>query len=195
MPVFPDMQALLRAAPCRVAAAPVCTKTRGTTFYGHKPTVRQLSRSLHLSHSVSASPSAKMAASLSDSISWPAIRDRYDAALQTGAITRTETENELFRDPALDVLFVLRVASALRRKPASTSGTGEDSNSNPFLDPDEALVVGDVSPTHSLLLNKFNVVRLRQARFVVNISFLNFLRIFWRIKSCSRRYHVIWPLT
>lgn len=103
-----------------------------------------------------------MTAIPSDSISWLAIRDRYDAALEAGTITRTDTEIELFEDRALDVTFVLRAAAALRRKPASTSGKGGASDNNPFLEPEEALVVGHVSPTHSLLLNKFNVVSLRQ---------------------------------
>jgi hypothetical protein len=46
---------------------------------------------------------------------WDRICGVYEAAQQSGAAFKTETQSELFRDGGIE--FVLRVASSLRAKP------------------------------------------------------------------------------
>lgn len=58
--------------------------------------------------------------------------------------------------------FVVRLASALKAKPKApepSASTGRPAAwKNPFLPPEPALTVGHLSETHTLVLNKFNVV-------------------------------------
>jgi len=67
--------------------------------------------------------------------------------------------------PDAGVDFVVRVATALKSKPkgdTEPAGTGRDTPKkefkNPFLPYEEDLWVAHLSPSHTLLLNKFNVV-------------------------------------
>jgi sulfate adenylyltransferase (ADP) / ATP adenylyltransferase len=87
---------------------------------------------------------------------WQGICSVYDAAQASGAANRTDTSVVLEPDGGID--FVLRVAAALRAKPRAAAPTGNKPR-NPFLPYEEALWVAHLSATHTLLLNKFNVVR------------------------------------
>ena len=93
---------------------------------------------------------------------WHQVTTTYDAALESGAITKTDTDDEVFLDPQLGVCFVLRVVAALRCKPkvkaAHVQRGGGEGPPNPFLPPEQALVVAQLSGSHTLMLNKFNVV-------------------------------------
>lgn len=74
----------------------------------------------------------------------------------------TDTSAQVLSD--CGVRFILRVATKLRDKPKAPSSTANPSMKtnaqwqNPFLPPDPDLFICHVSPTHSLVLNKFNIV-------------------------------------
>ncbi len=92
---------------------------------------------------------------------WHQVTTTYDAALQSGAITKTDTDDETFMDPQLGVCFVLRVVTALRSKPKAKAAHVQRRGGrppNPFLPPEQALLVAQLSGSHTLILNKFNVV-------------------------------------
>ncbi|GBG00602.1 phosphorylase [Raphidocelis subcapitata] len=98
---------------------------------------------------------------------WQSIESVYERAQQTGAAFKTETRTELLRDPTPPgIEFVLRVAAALKAKPKGPPPQQQGQQPaaakaawvNPFLPYEEALWVAHLSPTHTLLLNKFNVV-------------------------------------
>jgi len=79
--------------------------------------------------------------------------DRVTArALDCGALQPIATDWRLLEQDG--VRFIVRVLAQLARK---SEARGEQ-RANPFLPYDEALYVGDVSPTHVALLNKFNVI-------------------------------------
>jgi len=73
-------------------------------------------------------------------------------ALASGALEPIETETEVVEDGG--VQFVVRVVSSLRRKDAAARREVRD----PLGDYDPELFVGDISPTHYVLLNKFPVM-------------------------------------
>lgn len=50
---------------------------------------------------------------------WDAITETYERARAAGAAYKTDTDTELLVDPAYNIEFVLRVATALRDKPKS----------------------------------------------------------------------------
>jgi ATP adenylyltransferase len=89
---------------------------------------------------------------------WPAIVERTRAALASGALAPIQTEERVLEQG--DVRFCVRLAAALAAKPiAALDGARPPaSHRNPFLPPDPALVVGDVSDTHVAVLNKFPVI-------------------------------------
>ncbi|WIA11719.1 hypothetical protein OEZ85_011814 [Tetradesmus obliquus] len=110
---------------------------------------------------------------------WSKVLQVYDAAQASGAATKTDTQVTTCSDAG--VTFVLRIAAALKAKPKGLSGSaagpaaapGSQPSSqqqqqqqqgpppgfrNPFLPYEEALWVQHLSPSHTLLLNKFNVV-------------------------------------
>ncbi|KAK9839797.1 hypothetical protein WJX81_002359 [Elliptochloris bilobata] len=92
---------------------------------------------------------------------WQRIEATYSSAEARGAAYRTDTLVRVLRDlqdPRLR--FVLRVATALRDKPKPPKASGQEGRPavNPFLPYEEALWVAHLSPSHTLLLNKFNVV-------------------------------------
>ncbi|CAK0784806.1 hypothetical protein CVIRNUC_008010 [Coccomyxa viridis] len=90
---------------------------------------------------------------------WQDIVGAYERALDAGAAYKTDTNTELYTDPQHGIEFVLRVAAALRDKPKPPKDSSQDSKQrNPFLPYEEALWVRHLSRTHTLLLNKFNVV-------------------------------------
>lgn len=74
-------------------------------------------------------------------------------ALAAGALGPIDTEATLVEDAGLP--FVVRVIANLRRKRAATAGPEGDPFAPPY-EPD--LFVGDLSPTHVVLLNKFPVL-------------------------------------
>ncbi|RMZ53431.1 hypothetical protein APUTEX25_004919 [Auxenochlorella protothecoides] len=92
---------------------------------------------------------------------WTEIGERYDQAQGSGAASTTPTEVQRVRDGDTGVEFIVQVAANLQHKARSSSATlsvGRPPPHNPFLPYEEALWVRHLSPTHTLLLNKFNVV-------------------------------------
>jgi ATP adenylyltransferase len=90
---------------------------------------------------------------------WSEVVDRAEAALASGAMHSFECALEYVEDAGVE--FVLRVAT---RFPAGETAAGRGANAprlaaNPFLDPEPALVVRDLTRTHRALLNKFSVLR------------------------------------
>lgn len=94
-----------------------------------------------------------------------AARVKSRAALGSGALVPLATEVSRIEEQG--VSFVVRIAGEWQRKPrAANSGTdgavtaGEDDpRHDPFLPPYEPdLYVGDLTPTHTLLLNKYPVL-------------------------------------
>lgn len=90
---------------------------------------------------------------------WQAMVDRYDSAQAAQAATITDTNSIVVTDCGID--FVLKVATKLRDKPPlpkANHGAFRKEWRNPFLPPDPDLFVCHLSDTHSLVLNKFNIV-------------------------------------
>jgi sulfate adenylyltransferase (ADP) / ATP adenylyltransferase len=89
------------------------------------------------------------------------------SATQSGILKSIETTTETLADGpiqvvklALEVLtskFVISVVANLAKKPADLSENQK--KENPFLHKDPHLYVGDISDTHAISLNKFNVVK------------------------------------
>lgn len=52
---------------------------------------------------------------------WQRVLEVYDRAQQSGAATKTDTQIQLFEDGG--ITFVLRLASALKKKPKGLSGS------------------------------------------------------------------------
>jgi sulfate adenylyltransferase (ADP) / ATP adenylyltransferase len=84
---------------------------------------------------------------------WEAARQRAAAAHAGGAMYRIESEPFLVADGGVN--FVVRLATdyagQAARQPKGRPG-------NPFADPEPELFVGEVSPTHIALLNKYHVI-------------------------------------
>lgn len=91
---------------------------------------------------------------------WSLIVERYLEAQAQRASASIETNVATLPDTKLGVNFILQVAAALRDKPKPKSHSTGDKRDwqNPFLPYDPALWVEHLSDTHTLLLNKFNVV-------------------------------------
>lgn len=91
---------------------------------------------------------------------WQLIQQKYDAAQQSQASTLTETNVQIIQEG--NVNFILRIAAKLLEKPKAPKVLAGDKTTtawqNPFLPPDPALFITHLSTTHSLLLNKFNIV-------------------------------------
>lgn len=83
---------------------------------------------------------------------WPALLRRTELALESGALQPLATRSLYLEDAG--VRFVVRVLDSIERKRAA----GREQRGNPFLPPDEAMFVADVTGTHVALLNKFNVI-------------------------------------
>mmetsp|Transcript_4242 Transcript_4242/g.8497 ORF Transcript_4242/g.8497 Transcript_4242/m.8497 type:complete len:332 (+) Transcript_4242:123-1118(+) len=84
---------------------------------------------------------------------WRDICSTYDQAQEKGASRFTETRTEIYQDESFD--YILKIARNLRDKPKAK--TKEKEWKNPFLPPDQDLFVCQLSDTHSLVLNKFNI--------------------------------------
>jgi ATP adenylyltransferase len=81
---------------------------------------------------------------------------RARAALASGALEPIETDETALEDG--DVRFVVRSMSSLARKRAATGIPKDGARPNPFAPPDAELVIGDLTPTHFGVLNKYPVV-------------------------------------
>lgn len=99
---------------------------------------------------------------LTEQTLWPALRARTQRALACGALQPIETA--LVHLEQDGVRFAVRQVSSLARKEAarrtdaSTASGGAITRRNPFLPYEPDLCVGDLSPTHVALLNKYNVI-------------------------------------
>jgi ATP adenylyltransferase len=96
---------------------------------------------------------------------WPALRTRTLHALQCGALQPIETALTYLDQDG--VRFAVREVSSLARKEAArhtdaSTAAGQNAPNaprrNPFLPVESDLCIGDISPTHVALLNKFNVI-------------------------------------
>lgn len=85
---------------------------------------------------------------------WDEVVQRTSDALRTGALQPIDTTSEVVADGGIP--FVVRLVSSLATKEETTRE--RPAGFNPFLPPDPALVVRDLSATHVAVLNKFNVV-------------------------------------
>jgi ATP adenylyltransferase len=90
---------------------------------------------------------------------WASVRERAEQALARGVLQPIPTTGQFVEDGG--VCFYVRVVDGLARKEverrlqeASSEATR---GADPFMPPDPALFVTDVTPTHFCLLNKFNV--------------------------------------
>lgn len=92
---------------------------------------------------------------------WKRTREQTQFALQCGALQSIPTEYQFIEQNG--ILFFVRIVSNLTRKEKAKQQQDEKSQDsgkpfNPFLPYEEDLFVGDLSPTHLCLLNKYNVV-------------------------------------
>ncbi len=85
-----------------------------------------------------------------------AIAARARAALASGALEPIATDETVVEDG--DVRFVVRSVSTLARKRAAVALPNAGARPDPFAPPDAELVVGDLTPTHFGVLNKYPVV-------------------------------------
>jgi len=86
---------------------------------------------------------------------WSRVRERSIHALGTGALAPIETRAETIRQAGIP--FSIRVVSSLRRKDEAREGDGRG-RPEPFFPPDPDLLVGELTPTHRAVLNRFPVL-------------------------------------
>ncbi len=86
---------------------------------------------------------------------WHHVAEVSAAALAAGALEPISTAAETVPDGG--IRFTVRVLERLQQKIDHTLEQRR-TRTDPFLPPDPALVVGDVSDTHVAVLNKFNVL-------------------------------------
>ena len=84
---------------------------------------------------------------------WPLVLRRSAEAHASGAMYRIESEPHFVADQGVE--FVVRLATDFERQAATMP---RNAPGNPFLPPEPALHLGDVSPTHFALLNKYHVI-------------------------------------
>lgn len=85
---------------------------------------------------------------------WRRVRERTAQALKAGALAPIETRDE--RVPQSGIPFSVRVVSSLRHKERAADGRA--GRGNPFYPPDPDVLVGDLTPTHRAVLNRFPVL-------------------------------------
>ena len=85
---------------------------------------------------------------------WDRVVKKSASALASGALQPIETRSVTLVDGG--VRFLTRVAANLVRKQVVANERGP--GFNPFLSPEEDLLIADISETHYALLNKFNVI-------------------------------------
>lgn len=86
---------------------------------------------------------------------WPAVRRCTAHAVARGALESIPTRSHRVTDGGIP--FTVRVVESLERK-ARALRRQRTTGGDPFLPYDPDLFVADLSPTHLLLLNRFNVV-------------------------------------
>ncbi len=99
--------------------------------------------------------------SLAPGTLWQRIRTQTQQALEYGALQPIVTERQVVEDGGVG--FQVRVVSSLARKEQERKRQADKHkiagvDQNPFLSPEDALRVGDISDTHIGVLNKFNVI-------------------------------------
>jgi sulfate adenylyltransferase (ADP) / ATP adenylyltransferase len=92
---------------------------------------------------------------------WSKTTEQRELARQCGALKSIETEYHLIQQQ--DISFVVRTLSNLTRKEQASKKQHQQEHKSgkridPFLPYESDLFVGDLSPSHICLLNKFNVV-------------------------------------
>ena len=87
---------------------------------------------------------------------WSKIKTATKKAIETGALSPIPTKSQIIEQS--NIPFVVRIIDNLARKEKATKKQKKDKNFNPFLPYDENLYVGDITPSHVAILNKFNVV-------------------------------------
>ncbi len=91
---------------------------------------------------------------------WEQLQHRTATALACGALQSIPTEFTVLEDGGIH--FLVRIVKNLARKETATAqqrqAAKQGKPANPFLPYEDALFVGNLSPTHLCLLNKFNVV-------------------------------------
>ncbi len=92
---------------------------------------------------------------------WSETTKRTKTARESGALKSIETEYHLIQQH--DISFVVRTLSNLAQKERAQKQQRQQEKKlgkkiDPFLPYEQDLFVGDISPTHICLLNKFNVV-------------------------------------
>jgi ATP adenylyltransferase len=90
---------------------------------------------------------------------WQEVVDRAEAALASGAMHSFECVLEFVEDAGVE--FVLRIATKFPKGETAAGRAGDAPKlpRDPFAEPEPALVVRDLTPTHRALLNKFSVLR------------------------------------
>ena len=99
--------------------------------------------------------------SLAPGTLWQRIRTQTQQALEYGALQPIVTERQVVEDEGVG--FQVRVVSSLAQKEQERKRQADKHkiagvDQNPFLSPEDALNVGDISDTHTGVLNKFNVI-------------------------------------
>ena len=95
---------------------------------------------------------------------WPQVRQTFERALEIGALQPIPTHFEWVEEDG--IRFLVRQVDNLRRKELAQARRDQglsttqkkDQNFNPFLPYEEDLFVCDLTPSHLVLLNKFNVM-------------------------------------
>jgi sulfate adenylyltransferase (ADP) / ATP adenylyltransferase len=87
---------------------------------------------------------------------WTKVKKQHELALALGALQPFATTYDWLEDQ--DVRFLVRILANLKRKDNAKKQQKRKENFNPFLPYEEDLFVANLSPTHLVLLNKFNVM-------------------------------------
>ncbi|WP_025597140.1 ATP adenylyltransferase family protein [Burkholderia sp. WSM2230] len=124
---------------------------------------------------------------------WPAILRQTGHALACGALHPIQTTRTTIEDGG--VRFLIRQVSSLERKEQDARRRKTDAATNcainPFLPCDANLFVADISDTHLLLLNKFNVIDhhllVVTRRFELQENLLN-LADFYALFDCMTQF-------
>lgn len=92
---------------------------------------------------------------------WAKTIQQTEFARECGALKSIETEYHLIQQQ--DISFIVRTLANITRKEEASKKQHQQENKtgkriDPFLPYEEDLFVGDLSPSHICLLNKFNVV-------------------------------------
>lgn len=124
---------------------------------------------------------------------WKNILRVTDKAIETGALQRIGTEHAFIEDGGMR--FLVRMVTGLRRKDEArreqTKKSQPGKEVDPFLPPEQDLLVGDISDTHIAVLNKFNVVEhhlLIVTRAFVDQKMLLTLDDFEALRTCMVEY-------